>query len=569
MANPKINIASLDFDSIKTSLKDYLSTKSEFAGYDFNGSAFNSLLDVFAYNTLYYAFYSNLIGNEAFLDSATIETNIVSLLKPLGYVVPGRTASRMKMNVKPTSTTTNIIPYVDTFTGKDSSGNSYRFYALEGITLTSSTDIIVYEASSVVNNIEIDVNTTSQKAFIGNLNIDINTIQVKVNGETWSRFNASEQEPGPNSKIFFIDRANTGFYLIFGKQSLNDYESTYGKVIEDNDIVTVSYLVPSGTKANGIAPAINTKITVNSSILSANGTDSANLELIKFYVPQLFAANNRTVTSDDYYSTLLLSGILPAGIETKEQINVWGGDDADPPVYGRLFVSYADTTLTASSSSIKDSISLLNGQSVLTVLPEYVQAQTVTAYMGITASGASTSECVEIVDDVQAFYNTTTVFNKSINSADIKSLILTNYSSVRNVNLNSLYLSFSVTGSGGYKGVYFKNALTPGTSTPGTAVKTSSFTYNATTITLADKPKIYGSDGVATQGDLVALNTSLTELTAFGILGNVDYANGYVTIYENVIPTSTTISVMGYPKYKDTVTIKNELLLNVVATVTN
>jgi hypothetical protein len=108
-----------------------------------------------------------------------------------------------------------------------------------------------------------------------------------------------------------------------------------------------------------------------------------------------------------------------------------------------------------------------------------------------------------------------------------------------------------------------------GTSTLGTAVKTSSFTYNATTITLADKPKIYGSDGIATQGDLVALNSGLAELTAFGVLGNVDYTNGYVTIYENVIPTSTTISVLGYPRYKDTVTIKNELLLNVVATVTN
>jgi hypothetical protein len=568
MANPKINIASLDFDSIKASLKEYLNTKPEFAGYDFNGSALNTLLDVFAYNTLYYAFYSNLIANEAFLDTASLEENIISLLKPLGYLVTGRTSSRIQQNISPSSGTQTIIPYVDAFLGRDSSGNVYQFYALDQINLTTATDIVLYEGSSVVNNTEIAIDTTTQKAFLGTANIDVNTITVRVNGEEWTYFEDLTTEPNSNTKVFFIDRTSTGFYLVFGKKTINDYETSYGKSIEANDIVTVSYLIPSGEIANGISPASNSKVIVNSSAPSVNGTDSADLNAVKYFVPKVFAANNRTVTNDDYYGTLISSNLLPSGITSTSQINIWGGDDADPPAYGRLFVSFADASIGATNPSVIDCISFLNNRAILTVLPEYVRAQPVTATIDLIISGSPNATVSNITSTVQAYYNTVPVFNRNINIVDIKDVIYSNYSGVQNVSINDVYLTFSVFGSDGMKTLAFKNELTPGTpGLTGSSVLSSAFIYTdpagtTANIRLGDTPRVYNTNSIAIKGNLVALNAGATgELTQFGILGNVDYANGYVSINENVIPFGTTISIDGYPRYQDTVTIKNELLL--------
>jgi len=574
MANPKINIASLDFDSIKTSLKTYLSTKSEFSGYDFNGTAFNSLLDVFAYNTLYYAFYSNFIANEAFLDTASIENNIISLLKPLGYVVPGRAASRASLNVSPVSSTATILPYVDAFTGQDSSGKVYRFYSLQTLNITTATDITVYEAQLVANNITLNVDITNQRAFLGNANIDTNTISVKVNGESWTNSEDFTDTPTSTTKIFFIDRTTDGFYVVFGKQNLNDYETSYGKQIEENDIVTVSYLVPSGIVANGISGIKNAKVIINSSNPSSNGTDSVDLSLVKFFAPKLFSANNRVVTETDYSGLLLSSGLLPTGITGIDQINIWSGDDAIPPVYGRLFVSFADDTITATNTSVVDCVSLLGEKSMVTILPEYVQAQTVDVYMTLVLSGSPSGTSSNIASTIQSYYNTIKKFNNDINLIDIKTVINSNYSGVRNVNLSELYLAFSIAGSDGQKTISFKNELIRGiTSDLGSSIISSTFNYtpvggSPVSIKLADKPRTYDDGGVALTGTLVAINSStLTELTAYGNLGTVDYVNGYVLIYDSVVPIGTTITLNGYPRYSDAVNITNELLVNTIVTV--
>jgi len=576
MATPKINIASLDFDSIKNSLKEYISTKSEFAGYDFNGSAMNALLDVFAYNTLFYAYYANLIANEAYLDSATIQENIISLLKPLGYLVPGRTSAKIIVTAEPTASTATIIPYIDAFVGQDSSGSLYRFYAIEDITLTGSSTFNLYEASSVVNEVQLDVNTTTQKVFLGNENIDINTITLKVNGEKWLKANNDDETLTSSSKVYFIDRSNTGFYVVFSKKTVNDFETSYGKSIISSDIVTVSYLVSSGSSANNISSVNNSKTSITSTIPSYGGTDSPDLDSIKFFAPKLFAGNNRTVTPDDYYSILLSSGLLPSGITSQAQINIWGGDDADPPAYGRLFISYADDGLTAGSNYVKDTINLVSPKSVLTVLPEYVQSQLITAYIGLTAAGAQSSQLSNISSDVASLYNTVKVFNKNISFSDIKQKVYNNYSNILNLNLNSLYLGITLNGSDGTKSVSFKNELFPTiTGNKGSAVLSSAFIYtsptsgNTANIILADKPRIYDTSNISIKGDLVALGaTTSTELTSFGILGGVDYTKGYVLIDPNVVPYGTTIELYGYPRYKDNVSIKNEYLLKVSVTTT-
>ena len=276
MANPKINISSLTFDDIKTSLKGYLNNPTlnpQFVGYDFDGSALNTLLDIFSYNTLFYSFYSNMIANETFLSTASLESSIVSLVKPLGYLVPGKTSAKIELNASPASGSVVVVPYSTVFTGFSPSGNSYLFYSIEQVSVASATDLTVYEAKSVVNDIEASVDITEQKVFLGNTNIDINTLTLKVNGVTWTKYNTFQSNPGSGGTVYFLDRTSSGFYVIFGKKNINDYQSTFGKTISATDVVTVSYLIPSGIGANNISSVTNTNLVINSVIASNGGTN--------------------------------------------------------------------------------------------------------------------------------------------------------------------------------------------------------------------------------------------------------------------------------------------------------
>ena len=575
MANPKINIASLDFDSIKTSLKGYLSNLKnpdgsyKFAGYDFEGSGMNVLMDVLAYNTLYYSFYSNMIANETFLDTAKLENNIVSLVKPLGYLVSGRKASKTEMSVKSVSATDTLAAYTDYFNATSSSGTMYRFYPLETYSLTSGadTDIVLYEGTSVANNIPIVVDITEQKAFLGTTNIDLDTLTVKVNGTVWTKYNNFESDPGPDSEVYFVDRTTSGFYLIFGKKTLNDYQASFGKEILENDVVTVSYLVPSGADANGISSISNSKVTISTLTTTNSGADSVDLDLVKFFAPKMFAANDRAVTKDDYYGLLFASNLLPATITQQGQVNVWGGEEADPPAFGRVFVSYADTSLTTQTASVKKSIAFLKNKCVVTILPEYVQPQIINAQLDITAIGAKTGELAGIKALVENNYNETYIFNNDITLTDIKNLITQNYSSVKRVDITNAVLGLLVLGSGTEKALYFKNQLEDPVGV-GSAVTTDSFTYNSTTIKLADDPIMQDGTVVPTEGVLRAVDQYNRIIVPFGTLGTVNYVTGEVTIDTNVLPQGTDINVYAVSKYVDNVTIKNEFLVNVTATVT-
>ena len=570
MANPKINIASLDFDSIKTSLKSYLSGLKnsdgsfKFAGYDFEGSGMNILLDVLAYNTLYYSFYSNMVANETFLDTAKLENNIVSLVKPLGYLVSGRKAAKTEMTVKSVSATDTLTPYTDYFNATSSSGAVYRFYPIENYSLTSGadSDIVLYEGSSVANNIPVTVDVAEQKVFLGTTNIDLDTVTVKVNGTAWTKYNNFESDPGPDSEVYFLDRTSSGFYIIFGKKTLNDYQASFGKEIQENDVVTVSYLVPSGADANGISSITNSKVTVSSTSITNTGADSVDLDIVKFFAPKMFAANDRAVTKDDYYGLLFASNLLPATITQRDQVNVWGGEEADPPAFGRVFVSYADTTLTANTAPVKKSIAFLKNKCVVTILPEYVQPQVVNVVLQIVATGARTNELAGIKSLVENNYNQTYSFNNDVTLTDIKTLITQNYASVRRVDIDTAKMSLLVLGSGTEKALYFKNELETSTST-GSVVTSDTFEYSSTTISLAD------SAVNETEGALYAVDSSNRIIVSLGMLGTVNYATGEVTIDSGVLPAGTDINVYVVPKYVDNITIKNEFLVNVTASITS
>lgn len=564
MANPKINISSLDFNGIKLSLKAYLNTKAQipgspFYGYDFNGSVMNILLDVLAYNTLFYGYYTNMIANETFLDTAQIEKNVIRLTNVLGVLVPNKTCAKSTINAS-ASTPTTIVAYSSAFSGSDISGAVYKFYSISDITVSTNTVFDVYEANSVANKIQISVDIEKQSAFLGT-NIDPRTVSVYVNGTAWSKYDGSVT-PNNNSTVFYVERTTDGFQIVFGKKNSTDYASSYGKQITSNDTVLVSYLVPTGSAANNITSIANSLVTINSTTTSAGGSDTPDLDSVKFSAPKIFAANERAVTADDYYGLLLSSSLLPASITKKSQVNVWGGDDATPTAYGRLFVSFADTGLTANSTEVKTAISFLKSKAIVGTLPEYVQPQPITAYINLDVT-KNTSENIDGFNGIiENYYNTPKRFNNDIRIADIKTVANANFSNIKNINLNSLYFILGVSGSDGQKLIHFKNELIPGsTSSYGASIKTSGLSYSSQTIYLADTPVIFNSSGIATEGKLVAVNSSLSPIGNFGYLGYTNYSQGYAVINENVLGVSASIDVTGYPRYKDSTTIKDEFIL--------
>jgi len=563
MATPQINIASLTFDDIKASLKAYLTLPgSPFSVY--TGSAFDSLLDVFAYNTLFYSFYSNMVANESFLETASIENNIVSLLKPLGVFVEGKQSSLCGITASSITGTVPVVSYSTVFSGSNTLGD-FKFYSIDDVTLTTTpTKINLYESKFLVKNIPIAVDISNQKAFLGDTNIDTKTLSVFVNGTKWSKFNNTQINTGPNSNIYFVDRTSSGFYLVFGKKTINDYQSSYGKNILNSDIVTVSYMTPSGTISNEITTIISNNIVI-SSTKTTGGTDKPDLDLFRSFGPKLFAANDRAVTKEDYYGILLQYSDLSSLIQTKNQINIWGGDELDPPIYGRVFVSYSNSALTQTSPIVVQSMEYLKSKSIVTVIPEYVRMQPIK--IKFKALVANTSNTVgTIKSTIEAYFNTVKIFNNPINDTIITSVVKSLSQSTNAtvaVDPRETTLSLLVNGSTTTKNFYFKTELKqPAVSTVGTIVSSDTFLYNTITSVIKD---VSSSDSSVVIGQLFVYNNANNQ--PLQNLGFVNYKTGYITLKPNILPTASSININVVPKNFNTINIKQELVPEVEVTV--
>jgi len=561
MTNPKINIASLSFDEIKASLKTYV-TQSGSPFNTYSGTAFDSLLDVFAYNTLFYSYYLNMVANETFLSTASIENNIVSLVKPLGILVNGKTSSVKQL----TAIGSSVSAYVTPFRGSNSFG-SYAFYAVDDIDVTGTPQSFnVYESKAPVKDLQVVVDIANQKAFLGNTNIDINTVSIKVNGVKWTKHSSFETNPGADSNVYFLDRTSSGFYLVFGKRTLNDYQTSFGKDIASGDVVTVSYLLPSGKNANSVGIVSNDLFTVSTQTSSAGGKDGADLDLIRTFAPKLFAANDRAVTKDDYYGLLLASTFIPTTITTSGQINVWGGEDADPPAYGRVFISFAEESLLKTTPSVVSSIAYLKTKNVITVVPEYTRMQPIQIGFNIGVSN-STDSSSAIKTAIESYYNTIKTFNNTIKYSDIVTIVTSlPGSGSASVIMTNTTMSLDVLGSTVAKNVYFKNELFSLTrlTSDGSAITSSSFSYNGATITLKDHPTTFSND-LGISGNILGYDT--TTGTSIGILGFIDYVSGYITIKANVLPTNTPTTITAIPKIPTEIVMKNELVPTIIVTI--
>jgi hypothetical protein len=393
---PLVNFSNLDFNQIKTTLKDYLRANSNFTDYDFEGSNLSTILDVLAYNTYITSYNANMVANEVFIDSATLRENVVALSRNIGYIPRSKKASRATVSFfvdasnitpVPSSLTLRRGPVAST---SGSFGNqSFIFSILEDITvpvfnnIATFEDIRIYEGSLLTNNFTFSSNNLNQRFILPNSGIDTDLISVVVRNNEQSTISVKYSlqdslfDIDGESKVFFLQEIEDERYeLIFG-------DGFFGKKLEEGNFINVNYITSNGDSANGISQfnfagrltynRNSVEYTVTSGIsllttglIASGGENIESVESIKKYAPRIYASQNRALTANDY-ETLIPAKIYP---ET-ESISVFGGEELIPPQYGKVFISIKPRFGDFLPNLIKENIKLkLKKYAVAGIVPE-------------------------------------------------------------------------------------------------------------------------------------------------------------------------------------------------------
>ena len=353
---PFTQFSNLDFDQIKTQIKNYLRANSTFTDFDFEGSNFSVLIDTLAYNTYITSFNANMVVNESFLDSATLRENVVSLARNIGYVPRSRTAATAGITFEVTSATPT--PTMTLKAGLVCVGNyddtSYVFSIPEDITTTTTSSgtgskaifgtadapIKIYEGSFLTKRFTYD-GSLDQKFILNNPFIDTSTIVVFVGDREYKKVD-NILRVDKDSEIFLLQEVQDEKYeILFG-------DGLIGRKLENDVNITVSYITTNGTSGNGPAFFSFAGNVVNSTEVSitpvntpnivtitsaSNGGDIETIDSIKYFAPRLYSSQYRAVTSRDY------EAIVPLIYPNTESISVIGGEDLDPPQFGTVFIS--------------------------------------------------------------------------------------------------------------------------------------------------------------------------------------------------------------------------------------
>ena len=388
-----VNFADLDFDQIKTSIKDYLRSNSNFTDYDFEGSNLSTIIDVLAYNTYITSYNTNMVTNEVFIDSATIRENVVSLARNVGYVPRSRKAARAKISFfVDTSDYTNapssLILKAGVVATTDPFGSqSYSFSIPDDITvpvvnnIAEFNDIVVYEGARVSQNFTVDSFTPNQRYILDNGGIDTSLINVTVrsnsgaNDEVNYYLSDSLFDLNSQSKVFFIQEVeNEEYELIFG-------DGIFGKKLRAPEYITATYTVCNGSDANNISSFLFSGILQDDSDRSVetgvslitvtesshSGASIETIESIKKYGTRIYASRNRAVTAGDY------EALIPSIYPETESVSAYGGESLTPPQFGKVFVSIKPYNDRYLSNLIKDNIKRdLQKYSVAGIVPEIV-----------------------------------------------------------------------------------------------------------------------------------------------------------------------------------------------------
>lgn len=414
----RIQVSELDFDQIKSNLKNFLKGQSQFSDYNFEGSGLSVLLDVLAYNTHYNALYTNLAVNEMFLDSASKRASVVSIAKTLGYTPSSVRSARAKINMAVTnpnqSPATLTLPKYSPFS-TIISGSNYTFYTLSEYTIIPVNGAYTFTNIDLVEGTPLEFQytvATGQQYIIPNQFADISTLNVRVqesaSSDTFTTFTAATSvvQLASDSNVYFIKEIDGGLYeIIFG-------DSIISSGLTNGNVVYLDYFVSGGIVGNGARQFTYNGISliggsplITTIDIGAGGVDIETIDSIKYNAPRLYAAQNRAVTPDDY------KALIYAAYNYIQSVSVWGGEDNTPPVYGKTFICAKPYNANKLTQQQKTDIltTLLASRSVVSITPEIVDpeflniALDVTVYFNDRKTIRTASEIASIV--------TTTILN--------------------------------------------------------------------------------------------------------------------------------------------------------------
>ena len=397
-----INFTNLDFDQIKSTLKDYIQSSSDFTDYDFEGSNLSTILDVLAYNTYITSYNANMISNEVFIDSATLRENVVALARNIGYVPRSKKSSRASVNffvdissVSPTPANLTLKAGPVATTGGQFSNQSFVFGIPEDKTVSvidgvaNFDDIEVYEGSYLSQTYVYSTRNPFQKFILPNVGIDLDSLVVSVRPSVDSSVSTKYSRQDQlfdtvtkstitgNSNIYFIQEVEGEQYeVIFG-------DGVFGKELQDGNIVEMTYIVTNGSDGNGVNSftfsgsvsyvrnSVEIFVTNGISLIttplpSSGGESIESVDSIRKFAPQIYTTQNRALSANDY-EILIPNKIYP---ET-ESISVFGGEDLVPPQFWKVFISIKPRNGDFVPNIIKQNIKRdLKRYSVAGIVPE-------------------------------------------------------------------------------------------------------------------------------------------------------------------------------------------------------
>lgn len=579
--NKRIRVNDLDFDGIKENLKNFLRGQSQFSDYDFNGAGMNILLDVLAYNTHYNALYTNLAINEMFLDSASKRNSLASISALMGYTprsiasakaivdltisnVPGNPSTLTLPSLQPfnanvidnTGTATGVVFYTSSsYTATKSSTNTYVF-----------RNLVITEGKPLTYRYTV---TDGLRYVIPNGDVDMSTLVVRVQESneigTFTSYglNTSVANSSPQSRVYYTKEVENNLYEIYFGDGIVSHKPTVGNVIN------LEYFVSKGELANGAkifnyqgftAGGTTSSITVSA---ADGGKAVESNDSIRFNAPKQFAAQNRTVTAEDY--KILVPQLYP----NADSVSVWGGEENDPPIYGKVFICIKPISGSVLSQAAKNYVvdELLSSRNVVSITPTIVDPKyldvilDVSFYYNPLATKYSADDLSSLVRQTITDYNTSDIrsFDSVFRLSKLQRLIDTCEASIQS-SVVKVKLSYDLEPNYNFESSYTISLFNPIYNEPGS---TAGSNVNSTGFTVAGNPNTFFFDD-DTQGNLrmYYLSESGTKIYTNNNAGTIDYVNGKIIVGSINIAAAVNnaITFVIEPSSYDVISVRNQLI---------
>ena len=576
----RLQVTELDFDDIKTNLKTYMKNQTEFTDYDFEGSGLSTIIDLLAYNTHYLAMNANMAINETFLDTATLRSSVVSHAKTLGYTPRSARSPVAYVDVTLNSFTgssatiakgTKFTTQVDGVTYGFVANASQSVSPVNGV--TRFVNLPIYEGSLVTAKYTVDNANIEKKYLVTDARADTTTLKVSIQNSssdaTTNTYTLATDisQVSATSNVYFLQEVEDGkFEVYFG-------DGVVGSKPTDGNIVILEYIVTNKDKANGAnvfsgtSVAGESDITVATLISASGGAEAETIQSIKYNAPLDYSSQGRAVTAQDYKT------IVPQVYADTSAIQVWGGEDNNPPRYGQVYLAIKTKSGVNLTQAQKDSVvKLLDSYNIASVRPTIVDPETTKLRLAVaikfdsksTVKSAATIE-TEVTNTITN-YNTSDLaqFDGIFRYSKLSRLIdATDGSILSNITTLKIEKSFTpILNSASQYILDFANALynphSGHNSAMGGITSSTGFTIagNTNTIFLDDD----GNGNLRTY--FLVGGTTRTYLDS--TVGTIDYGTGKLTIPSlNITGTSNgdgTVQVIAQPKSNDVVPVRNQLL---------